>query len=707
MPWNVALCRCNGTLPWDPSLVQRALGLAAPPALFDRLPRDEIHRFMDLVGGGAADRWLVACCGPEPLFREAVGAAGGDPERTVVVDARPGAFWPHPDPAGAAGKATRLLRAATRLAESGRTAPELPVRVGPTVLIATDSPAGLALARRLGEVARPVLLLDERSAAFDAEPIHPLPWPTSWGTVAAVEGSVGGFRVEVRRTQPLDLRACVQCHRCVPVCHTSAISEGLRLRTELCDRCGDCLTACGAVGAIRIPRSETETLRADQVVVIGGDPAAAGPRRTGYHRLPAPAAGELDALAWTIASRVGEFRKADSVAYDPDVCAGGAAGHESCGICIGACPYAAIARDPGNRLRVRVDGAACEGCGACVAACPTSALTFTDPPPAALHARMAALLAPLPGRRPEAPVLVFHCPEQGAAVLADAGRRRLAYPASALPVPMACLRHVADADILAAFRMGAAGVALLGCEACPHGPREPLLARLALVRAILDAFGAGGGRVALLTGPAGDPAALVAALDRFARSLGPPPLGWDGTALRSTAARAVIGETVRALLDATGREPGRVPVAAGQPFGVPDVRAADCTLSRACVNVCPTHAFRFVDERQTLELTRLACVACGLCVAACPERAIAIRAELPLDRRALDWDVVVRDQAVGCVKCGKPFGNRKALEAVEAKLQGMGELLDVFAGPRRRLLRMCPSCRAVAAVLEMQQGWEP
>lgn len=708
MRWGIALCRCNETLPWDASLIRRMLGLREAPALFDRLPRDEVHRFMDFVAAGGFDRLLVGCCGPEALFREAAGAAGADSTRLVVMSFRETCFWPHPaDRAAANAKAARLLRAAARLAETAKAPPEMPVRVGPTVLIATDSAAGLELARRLEGVARPVLLLDERSTAFDAEGTHPLPWPASWGTVTGVEGTLGDFRVAVARGQPLDLRACIHCRRCIPVCHTAAISPGLRLRTELCDRCGDCLDACGDVGAIRIPRSEAETLRADQVVVVTGNGGPAGPLRTGRHVLHSPGAAEVEALARRILSHVGEFRKPRSVIYDAEICAGGAAGHEGCGRCIGACPYQAIARDPGNRLRMLVDAPACEGCGACVSACPTSALSFADPPPVELYTRMAALLAPLAGRAGDAPVLAFHCPEGGNAALADAGRLRLRYPATVLPVPMACLRHVSDANILTAFRMGAAGVALLGCESCPHGARELLLEKLAVATSVLDAFGLGGERVALITGGPGESRSMIEALDRFAGALAASPIRWDGRSALPATNREALVEAVGTFIELTGREPGPVAVPEGQPFALPHVRVADCTLSRACVNVCPTHAFRFSEERQTLDLRRIACVSCGLCVAACPEHAITLEPGLPLDRRALEWDVAVRDEPVACLKCGKPFANRRALEAVEAKLAGIAHLVDAFAGGRRDLLRMCPNCRAVAAVLEMQHGWEP
>ncbi len=708
MRWGVVLCNCNETLRMDPKRIGACLGLETPPSLFACLPRDDIHSFIALVNRERFDRVAVACCGPVELFREAVAAAGDPPDHVCVLNVREGCFWPHPPGAEAEAKAVRLLRAAMRLAEPSRSLPEVPVKVGGIVAIATDSPAGLYLARRLTQVGRPVLILDEGTPSFDPEFIYPLPWKVNWGRVTRVDGSLGNFHVAVERTQPLNLETCVYCRRCIPVCHTSAISDGLRLRMELCDQCGDCLKACEEVGAIKIPRRERETIRADQVVVITGDGGPEVLPRTGYHLLRSPSQGDMDALAWKIFSLMGEFRKPAYVAYDPETCAGGAANQESCGICILVCPYHAIGRNPQNRLRVLVDPQACEGCGACVSACPTSSLTFTDPTPLDLYARMAAILAPVPGHPQADPLIAaFHCPENGQRALADAGRLRLRYPATVLPIPMACLRHVSEANILAAFRMGAGGVALLGCDSCPHGEREPLFRKLDMARSILDAFGIGGDRIRVITGQEGEPRAMVEALDRFATSIGPAPVRWDGRSVLPLDNRGVMAEAIRAFIEATGREPGRIRVPEGQPFGFPEVQVAGCTMCRSCVNVCPTHAFRFQEEQQTLELTQVACVNCGLCATACPEHVITMKPELYLDRDALDWHVVVQDEMVKCVKCETPFINRKALKGIEAKVLSIESILDTFAGTRRDLLRMCPNCRAVAAVMEMQQGWEP
>jgi ferredoxin len=708
MRWGVALCSCNAALPLDPRRLQAALGLGAPPALFARLPRDELAALADWAGRERPERVLVACCGTPELFGEALIAAGADPARAVVVNLRDQAFRPHAPGPDAEAKAARLLRAAMWAADAGRPAPERMLRVGASVLIAAHGPEGFHLARRLDAVARPLLVLDEHSTAFDAEPASPLPWRANWGRVTRVEGHLGAFRVTVERTQPLSLDACIQCRRCVPVCHTAAISDGLRLRTELCDRCGDCLDACGQVGAIRIPREERETVTVHQVVLLGTGTAPPAPHRSGLHVIASAEPVALDAVAWDVQALIGEFRRTEHVAYDPGTCAGGAAGHAACGRCIPACPYGAVARDSREPLRIVVDQQACEGCGACVATCPTSSLTFTAPGPDELHARLAGLLAPLADGRVDArAVVAFHCPERGRHLLDEAARCGLHYPASVLPVPMACLRHVSEADILGAFRLGAAGVALLGCAECPHGPRAQLLERLDRVRALLDAFRVGPERLALLTDTGSDARPAVQTLGGFAAALPPAPVRWNGRGTLPREGREVVAEAVRALIDATRREPGAVAVPADAPFALPRVDADRCTLARACVNVCPTHAWRFDEERQALELRAIACVNCGLCVTACPEGAIALAPTMPLEARALEFQVQVRDQPAACTRCGKPFGNRKAVLAVEARLRARSQEIDAFAGPRRDLLWMCPDCRAVTAVIEMQRGWEP
>ena len=86
---------------------------------------------------------------------------------------------------------------------------------------------------------------------------------------------------------------------------------------------------------------------------------------------------------------------------------------------------------------------------------------------------------------------------------------------------------------------------------------------------------------------------------------------------------------------------------------------------------------------------------------------ITVRSELFLEKQALEYSVVVTDEMLTCISCEKPFINRRALEAIEAKVLDLASLLDTFEGDRKKLLRMCPDCRAAYAILEVDKGWEP
>ena len=51
--------------------------------------------------------------------------------------------------------------------------------------------------------------------------------------------------------------------------------------------------------------------------------------------------------------------------------------------------------------------------------------------------------------------------------------------------------------------------------------------------------------------------------------------------------------------------------------------------------------------------------------------------------------------------------SRRALEAVESKVLGVESLQSTFSGNRKNILRMCPDCRTVEAMMEVEKGWEP
>ncbi len=649
--WAVFLCNCSHTLPIH------AQQLTLPTSFV----RCASHVDTDLAAlveevRQVSCRHVLISCGESPSrFEDAFAALGAQAPKLHMVNLKDDCFGVHGDTTQAYAKADRLLQAAMRGAEVRPEPAYHPLTAeGRILIIGGDDPAGLAsrLSRQQRDVAQPIGVLTPPAVDGDAAAFARV----YRGRVVAIQGRLGDFHVQ--------------------------------------------LEEAGASGDAR-------EILADQVVVFTGEATLPLKARTGCYVLSDPTPEAVDEVAVRIRDHIGRFLKVVHVGYQADICAGGAANHEACGRCIPACPYEAIQRDPQRPLRIQVDQMRCEGCGACVSACPTSALRYTEPSPRELYARLAAYLEPRAEVETEPPVILFHCGEQGRRALTAASEAGWSYSSGVLPVEVPCLRYVSAANMLAAFRMGAAGVGLLGCAACPHGERELLHQNMDICHMTLDAFGLGAARLGLITAAAGAEAEAITELEQFASQLDASPVGWDGVVPRETASREVLASTIAGLIEQTGREPGRLVLPDATPFAVTTVQESGCTMCRSCVNVCPTHAFRFDEAASSLLLKQISCIACGLCETVCPEDVIALQPELELSRRALDYQPVVQDAPVGCARCGKPFINQKALEAIEAKLAGLDMVGDTFAGARQSLLRMCPDCRAVAAMMEVNKGWEP
>lgn len=650
--WGLFLCNCRKTLPLDPQKL--ALPVVPPILSFASEPETEVHKFAAAVKDERPERILIACCARPELFSKALDTAAAQSPKLHFVNLKERCFSVHPNALQAHAKATRLLRAAIDTAEAEEALSYNPLSIGKRILIAAADSQGKQLADKLRDIAQPVLVLPTDDATIDGDASG----QAYRGRIVEVKGRLGEFHVTIEN-----------------------------------------------VGG---PEAVRQELKTDQVVIISEDGPFPCKRRTGCHLLSNPSEADLDRVAERVRELTGEFLKPVQVNYNTEICAGGIANQEACGVCITACPYDAINRDPENHLRIRVDHMVCEGCGACVSACPTSALRFTEPSPHELYTGMAALLTSLAGQNgKEALTILFHCGEQGRRVLEEAGQRALPYPATVLPIEVPCLRYVSEANMLAAFRLGAAGVGLLGCEECQHGERELLYQKLDFCRLTLDAFGLDPERLRLMTTDEGKEAEAIAALAAFAQTLNMTPIRWDGQPIRHWNNRDVIAETIRNFIDQLGREPGRKRLDISHPFAFAEVKASGCTMCRSCVNVCPVHAFRLEEKIQSLQFKHIACVACGLCEKACPENVITLRQEIRFDRDALDYKTVAEDTMVSCANCGKLYINRRALEIVEARLLSLESVLDAFSGNRRNLLRMCPDCRAVVAMLEVEKGWKP
>jgi ferredoxin len=226
---------------------------------------------------------------------------------------------------------------------------------------------------------------------------------------------------------------------------------------------------------------------------------------------------------------------------------------------------------------------------------------------------------------------------------------------------------------------------------------------------VLDAAGLGRDRIQLVTSKDGaaKPEPAWDALDAIAAGWKPSPVRFEAERYRPAGNHELVADALRVFLTQLGPQPDPIALPKEAPYARAEVRAAGCTLCRSCANVCPTHAFRFDEASQALEFKHVSCVACGLCEAVCPENVITLRRELALTEAALDYQVLVQDVLVSCTRCHKPYINKRALDAIETRVRAAPALAGVFDGSRAGLLRMCPDCRAVAAVLSVQEGWKP
>ena len=654
--WGVFLCDCRSTLNMD----LQKIGNPASLVVVATNPEKDIEDFASKADQLELEHVVVGCCAKPLIFEEALQG-----KTLHFLDLKGKCFAPHSNLEQAHTKASKMIEAEIRVSniKAKNPVPVNPLQVGNRVVIFTEFSEGLKLASMLDE------LMDGDSAAVtlcissDIEGLEDgSPLLEQRTSLIAVEGRLGNLKITLEPDQILN--------------------GGSQKRFDL---------------------------KADQLIVLTKTHPPGIKRRTGVHLLSSTESEILEETVRQVRDLVGHFHKPVHLTYDQDICAGGDKGMETCGHCISYCPYDAISRQTENRLRIQVDHLTCEGCGACVSACPTSALQFTEPSPQEIYARMAALLESSKEKQGnvEPPVIVFHCEEMGRKVLETAGLVPLPYSPGVLPVEVPCLRYVSESNMLAAMSLGAAGVGLLGCEDCPNGERELLYQKYDFTQLILQNFDLDQDRVRIITAEAGQEADAVEAINQFVSQLSESPMVPNWTTPSQTLNRPILSDVLGGFIDQTGNEPGRISLSSELPFAFANINESGCTLCRSCANVCPTNAFRFEEESNSLHFKHINCVGCGLCEEVCPENVITIKRELVLEKQSLDYTLVAEDEMINCLKCKKPYINRRALEAVESKLFEIESLKNTFSGNRKNILRMCPDCRTVAAMMEVDRGWEP
>lgn len=335
-----------------------------------------------------------------------------------------------------------------------------------------------------------------------------------------------------------------------------------------------------------------------------------------------------------------ELRPEARLRYRPASCLPAHFTQAACQRCADACPTAALVAGGGGPIL----GAGCVGCGRCAAACPTGALE-------------------IPGF-----VTPQQVPPGGFAV--DCWRVPAAdSPSGALRLP--CLGGLSAAALLeltAATEEGAPELLDRGfCRGChAGGEAHPIAAALAAAHELLGEMEVAQERWPRLV-------SRRLPLARMADAVGEPLLE-ERLSRRALLTGRATAPTHRAPSSASGsREVQDKPRAERERLFAalaclapdrelpawlfPTVAASDaCANHQVCASVCPTralHTYR-LDDAGGIVFDAVACISCGLCLALCPEQALALAPGGAADA-ARDPKALTRHAVRACPDCGADY----------------------------------------------------
>lgn len=690
-PVQLILCTCDGQMALDPRAIQERLHLPQEPHLYRTLCRNEFYQLKGLIKESPGASILIGCEMEAPLFKEFLEEEGFQ-GRACFTDLREECFRVH-EAYEANLKAVSLIRKGLgKLISPEHVIQEVEIDVGNEVLIYGDGDSCLSLASLIPPHLQPYVLIEEGfSDKKRGKFLQGNDFVVDAGRILSVNGRLGDYEVTIESKNPVDLIKCIKCRRCLEECPNDAIDTFYQVERSSCGDCQTCVDACMGVAAIDLHRKETREKVFDQVVILSSSfsiDAKIPP--VGLHLFNGHNGTDLQKLALSLSSFQGRYRKEKLIHYKVHACGWGAFKKDGCMRCLEVCPVEALQK---TEYGVQWDPIRCIGCGSCVSRCPNGSLTFQKPVAGEIRRDIYSLLstsvgvAEGEGKRNKC-FLLLGCERCGSATLKTMGEKGVSYPSSMLPLLLPSTALISEDHLLEAFRLGTAGVGVLRCHCIPIVP-DSLQEAMGQSREILNAFGLEEDRVLFLEEKnVEDLAQRLTSFDEqfspFTWEPGDKPLEVDGK-------REGVKAALEHFMQAIGREPGQVPAGAHSSFATLRVDKKRCTLCMSCVNACHPKALRAGGELPELRFLTWDCIACGLCENVCPENAVTLERGVLLNKKAFEEEILMQDEGVGCIECGKTFITRTALEKIQGALEGSPH----FDGARGRLLKMCEDCRVL------------